>query len=82
MADAILHETGSRVGTTGALVQNDDSEVIGYVEPIIGRVARRDVSAYFGFPLIKKGETVTRQTAERAHNLGRLFELIAATEDF
>ncbi|MBV9849555.1 MAG: hypothetical protein JO250_07690 [Armatimonadetes bacterium] len=80
------HETGTRAGTGGTAAQdsnalpNDDS-VIGHVEPIIGRVAQRDVQAYFGFPLIRKGETVTRETAERAQNLGRLFELIAATEE-
>ena len=84
--DTTAHETGSRAGTTGTSAQNtlalpDDTEVIGYVEPIIGRVAQRDVQAYFGFPLIKKGDTVTRETAERAQNLGRLFELVAATEE-
>ena len=86
MAEPILHETGSRAGTAGMSAQNtlalpDNSEVIGYVEPIVGRIAQRDVQAYFGFSLIKKGETVTRATAERAQNLGRLFELIAATEE-
>jgi hypothetical protein len=86
MANDALHETGSRAGTTGTSAQNtlalpDNSEVIGYVEPIIGRIAQRDVQAYFGFMLIKKGETVTRSIAERAQNLGRLFELIAATEE-
>ena len=84
--DTAAHETGSRAGTTGTSAQNtlalpDDTDVIGYVEPIIGRVAQRDVQAYFGFPLIKKGDTVTRETAERAQNLGRLFELVAATEE-
>ena len=84
--DITAHETGSRAGTTGTSAQNtlalpDNSEVIGYVEPIIGRVAQRDVQAYFGFPLIKKGDTVTREIAERAQNLGRLFELVAATEE-
>jgi hypothetical protein len=86
MANDALYETGSRAGTTGTSAQNtlalpDNSEVIGYVEPIIGRIAQRDVQAYFGFMLIKKGETVTRSIAERAQNLGRLFELIAATEE-
>lgn len=86
MADNTIHEIGSRAGTNGTSAQNslalpDNSEVIGHVEPIIGRIAQRDVQAYFGFPLIKKGETVTLATAERAHNLGRLFELIAATEE-
>ena len=78
--DTTAHETGSRAGTTGTSAQNtlalpDNTEVIGHVEPIIGRVARRDVSAYFGFPLISKGETVTRVVAERAQNLGRLFRV-------
>ncbi len=86
MPQDALHETGSRAGTTGTSAQDtlalpDNSDVIGYVEPIIGRVALRDVQAYFGFPLIRRGEPVTRAVAERAQNLGRLFELIAATEE-
>jgi len=59
----------------------EDTSVIGHVEPIIGRVARREVKGYFGFPLIRAGQTVTHEHTERAQNLGRLFELIAATEE-
>ena len=58
-----------------------DARDIGYVEPIIGRVAKADVAGYFGFPLIAKGQTVTQDIAERAHSMGRLFELVAATGD-
>lgn len=86
MVDSSLHESGTRAGTNGTSAQDnvalpDSGDVIGYVEPIVGRVAQRDVQAYFGFLLIKRGETVTHATAERAQNLGRLFELIAATEE-
>lgn len=78
--------TGTRAGTAGMsenenLALSDNTGMIGYVEPLIGRTAWRDVQGYFGFPLIKAGQTVTRAIAERAHSLGRLFELTAATED-
>ena len=55
--------------------------IIGYVDPIVGRVAHRDVLGYFGFPLIRRGETVTQEIFARAQNLSRLFELQAATEE-
>ncbi len=82
----MAQETGTRAGTSGTSAQDnfalpDATSIIGYVDPIIGRVTRRDVPAYFGFPLIKKGETVTPEILARAHNLGRLFELIAATDE-
>ena len=57
------------------------TSIIGYVDPIIGRVARRDVLGDLGFPLIRKGETVTPEIFSRAHSLSRLFELQAATEE-
>lgn len=77
---------GTRAGTSGMsenenLALPDDADLIGYVEPLIGRTAQCDVQGYFGFPLIKAGQTVTRAIAERAQSLGRLFELTAATED-
>ena len=77
---------GSPAGTDGTGAQDnvalpEHSYLIGYVDPIIGRVAHRTVSGYFGFPVIKAGQTVTKEIAERAQNLGRLFELIAATEE-
>ena len=80
------NRTGTPAGTGGMSEQNnlaepDNTSIIGYVEPIIGRTARRDVHGYFGFPLIKQGEVVTPQIAARAHSLGRLFDLMAATED-
>lgn len=82
----MANQTGSPAGTGGMSAQSnlalpDSGTVIGYAEPFIGRVANRDVSAYFGFPLIRAGETVTPEIAERAQNLGRLFELISATEN-
>lgn len=69
---------GMSAQDTIALPEN--TGIIGYVDPIIGRVAHREVLGYFGFPLIRKGETVTREIMERAQNLSRLFELQAATE--
>lgn len=77
--------TGTPAGTTGTSAQNnlalpDNTSIIGYVDPIVGRVAHRDVLGYFGFPLIRSGETVTPEILARAHNISRLFELQAATE--
>lgn len=77
--------TGTDAGTTGTSAQNtlalpNHDSIIGYVDPIVGRVAHRDVLGYFGFPLIRKGETVTPEIMARAQNLSRLFELQAATE--
>ncbi len=77
--------TGTPAGTTGTSAQDnlalpDNIGIIGYVDPIIGRIAHRDVLGYFGFPLIRKGETVTPEILARAHNLSRLFEIQAATE--
>lgn len=78
-------ETGTPAGTMGMSAQDtialpENTGIIGYVDPIVGRVAHREVLGYFGFPLIRKGETVTREIMERAQNLSRLFELQAATE--
>lgn len=77
--------TGTPAGTTGTSAQNNlalpnGTSIIGYVDPIVGRVAHRDVLGYFGFPLIRKGETVTPEILARAQNLSRLFEIQAATE--
>lgn len=77
--------TGTPAGTTGNSAQDtlalpDNTSIIGYVDPIVGRVAHREVLGYFGFPLIRKGETVTPEILARAHNLSRLFELQSATE--
>jgi hypothetical protein len=82
----MVNVTGTRAGTGGMSDQDnvalpDGDEIIGFAEPFIGRIAQRDVEGYFGFPLVKKGETVTREIAERAHSMARLFELIAATEE-
>jgi len=82
----MAHQTGTPAGTSGMSAQDntalpDSPDIIGYVEPLLGRTAQRDVAGYFGFPLIRKGETVTPTILERAHSLSRLFELTAATED-
>lgn len=61
------------------LPQNND--IAGFVDPIIGRTAKRDVLGYFGFPLIRRGETVTPEILDKAQRISRLFELISATED-
>jgi len=58
----------------------DDDALAGFIEPLIGREVLRDVHGYYGFPLIKKGQPVTRNIAEKALSLGRLFELTDATE--
>ena len=81
----MANETGSPAGTGGMSSHNilslpDSGNVIGYVDPIVGRIAQRDVVGYFGFSLIRAGETITPEIAERAQNMGRLFELIASTE--
>ena len=62
------------------LALTDDHTLAGFLEPLIGRVALREVKGYYGFPLIKAGQTVTRNIAEKALSLGRLFELTEATE--
>ncbi len=86
MAQPKPRVTGTPAGTDGTPAMNKSSlpqgtGIIGYVDPIIGRVAHRDVLGYLGFPLIKAGETVTPEIFSRAHNLSRLFELQAATEE-
>jgi len=77
--------TGTPAGTSGNSAMNNTAlplatGIIGYVDPIIGRVAHRDVLGYLGFPLIRKGETVTPEIFARSQNLSRLFELQEATE--
>ena len=77
--------TGTPAGTSGTPAKDksalpDSGSIVGYVDPIVGRTAHRDVLGYFGFPLIRKGQVVTREIAERAQNVSRLFELQAATE--
>jgi hypothetical protein len=59
----------------------ESDAIIGYADPLIGRIARRDVAGYFGFPLIKSGQPVTPAILDKAQSLGRLFELTAATDD-
>ena len=57
-----------------------NSNIVGYAEPVIGRTAKHDVLGYFGFPLIRAGQTVTPAIYDKAMVLGRLFELIASTD--
>lgn len=52
----------------------------GFLAPVVGRTALREVAGYFGFPLIKRGEAVTQTIYDRAQAMGRLYELIEATE--
>ena len=52
----------------------------GFVAPVLGRTALRDVNGYYNLPLIKKGQVVTDQHVDRAQALGKLYELIAATD--
>ncbi len=77
--------TGTPTSAPDTSTQNiaalpESGSIVGYVDPIVGRVAHRDVLGYFGFPLIRKGQTVTRELVERAQSMSRLFELQAATE--
>ena len=86
MAKKPVPVTGTPAGTDGSPAMNktalpSGTGIIGYVDPIVGRVAHRDVLGYLGFPLIRKGETVTPEIFSRAHSLSRLFELQAATEE-
>jgi hypothetical protein len=52
----------------------------GYVAPYIGRIAQRDVVGIFGITLIHAGEVITDTIADRAQRMGRLYELIAASD--
>ena len=86
MAKQIQTVTGSGAGTQGQTGEEarslpEDVTVPGYIDPIVGRIAHRDVIGYYGFALIRKGETVTREVLARAHSMSRLFELQAATEE-
>jgi len=53
----------------------------GYLAPVVGRTAVKDVQGYFGFPLIQKGEVITEAIYNRAHKMARLYELIASTRE-
>jgi hypothetical protein len=52
----------------------------GFVVPLIGRTAIKEVSGFPGFPLIRAGETITPEIVERAQHMGRLYELTECTE--
>jgi hypothetical protein len=74
------------VGTGGMsaadnLALPENNEVVGHLEPLLGRVAKRDVTGYFGFPLIRAGQAVTPAIFEKAQSQGKLYEVIASTED-
>ncbi|HEY3330295.1 MAG TPA: hypothetical protein VGK19_09770 [Capsulimonadaceae bacterium] len=53
----------------------------GFVAPVVGRIAKRDVTGYFGFTLIKKGDVITETIYARAQHMARLTELIASTNE-
>ena len=57
-----------------------DFQEAGFIVPLVGRTVKRDVIGFPGFPLIRAGQQVTREIAERALTMGRLYELTAATE--
>ena len=59
---------------------SDTRMAAGFIAPIIGRVALRPVNGYYNFPLIRQGETVTKAHVDRAVSLGKLYELVAATD--
>jgi hypothetical protein len=67
--------------TPNTVALPETNDIVGYVDPLIARVAKRDVPGYFGFPLIRAGQSVTHAIVEKAQSLGRLFELTAATDD-
>ena len=74
------------IGTGGMssadnLALPESNDVVGYLEPLLGRVAKRDVQGYFGFPLIRAGQNVTAAVLEKAQSMGRLYEVIASTEE-
>ncbi len=56
-----------------------DRREAGYLVPIIGRTVRRDVTGFRNFPLIRSGEVITAEIAERAQAMGRFYELTEAT---
>ena len=69
------------MATDRELALPDNNEIIGFVDPLVGRIALREVQGYFGFPLIKAGQSVTPGIIAKAESLGRLFELTAATDN-
>jgi len=73
--------TGQIVGHADTMPLPERYELSGHLAPVVGRVARRDVAGYFGFPIVKAGQIVTPSIAEKAQSMGRLFELISATEE-
>lgn len=66
--------------TVSDLALGEDNGLAGFLEPLVGRVVLKDVHGYYGFSLIRKGQIITRNIAEKALSLGRLFELTEATE--
>jgi hypothetical protein len=86
MRKSTADSAAAGIGTGGmssidnlALPEND--AVVGHLEPLLGRVAKRDVPGYFGFPLVRAGQTVTDSILEKAQSQGKLYEVIAATEE-
>ena len=77
----MTQQSRTSAGSGDALALPERHELSGHLEPVVGRVAQREVAGYYGFPLVKAGQTITPSIAEKALNVGRLFELIAATEE-
>jgi hypothetical protein len=67
---------GTKSVSTAATIRRE----AGFIVPIIGRIVRSDVLGFPEFPLIRAGEKITVELAERAQSMGRLFELIEASE--
>lgn len=71
----------NEVATQRAIPIPKPSTAAGFVAPVVGRKALRDVTGYFGFTLVKKGDVITASTYERAQQMARLAELIASTHE-
>jgi hypothetical protein len=79
VAEQSLSDTKSTVPSEATPISSSRMNA-GFIAPILGRKALRDVNGYFNFSLIKQGETITKAHVDRAQSLGRLYELIACTE--
>lgn len=86
MRKQVADKRTAGVGTGGGsaaenLALPENNEIVGHLEPLLGRVAKRDVAGYFGFPLIRAGQPVTTAVFEKAQSQGKLYEVITATEE-
>ncbi len=74
------------IGTGGMssadnFVLSESQTVVGHLAPLLGRVAKVDVVGYFGFPIIRAGQSVTDAILDKAQSQGKLYEVIASTEE-